>query len=882
MLIQRRDRLWQQAQQYPDYQNLEEAVAAAETVLEIEQAVFGTRHQELLGTHEFLCDRYLMLDQMPKAVFHARERLEIASTVFDKGDHRTVSAEWNVSYVRLLAKAERTVRAEALALERKYSSNYKDKQYDRAAEAIKKVMELEEQILGAEHPFYANSLMNLADCLMKQERYKEAIDAAEQAYRTRSKKLGSTHPDTGWAAFRRARAEFADERYLSSASSFSTARDIWLAAGDISNAAWMDSWRGDCFKRLSDIDQARKAFTAARDRFVEIEDFDGEALQIGHLDDLSPGFEFRRAEHSRLSQEAVSALEAENLKRAARLGERVLAIQKALFRENSKVLIHSLRWLSNVYEQSESWDRSRECLLEVQRRLSRDPSAKDWQRTDARLDLEELKALRSLTPADRKELNQAADVIEGAHKRYNAGDYGEAIKQYQACHETRRDVLGENHRKTLSSLNHWADACRRKGDYAQAASILVKSVENHKNKLGVDHPEYARTLNLRAELYRETGDYARAEPIYVKALRILTNSVGENHIDFSTTLNNLALAYKQMKNYERAETLYKQSLKTSASLPDEYKLGHAQTLSNLAVLYRVMGKLEQAEDLYRGCLEIQKEKLPANHPDYALTLSNMGQLCRVMGALARAQRLQERALKIYEISFADDHPLLATARNNLAGILFLKGEHGSAFRQSMEALAISRRLLEDASSFLSESRQLAMAKKLRYQQNSVLSFGLDLNSKATELAGVVHEWKGAVTFRQRAMRMAARDPAVGGMFEELQSIARQLSTLSREMIQSRTPDWEQRIVSLTKRKERLEAAISAESRVFRSASEDFHFGILQRALPSQSRLVDYFVFEHWTQAEGLGKWNKTESLFVSVLLEVGRHPGSESWRGYPN
>jgi hypothetical protein len=121
-----------------------------------------------------------------------------------------------------------------------------------------------------------------------------------------------------------------------------------------------------------------------------------------------------------------------------------------------------------------------------------------------------------------------------------------------------------------------------------------------------------------------------------------------------------------------------------------------------------------------------------------------------------------------------------------------------------------------------------------------------------------------VLVRQRAARLAADAPELAPLFTELQSVVGRWSALVAAPPQA-DPRWNERLGELARRKEQLEAELSARSATFRVATANVQIEQLQNALPAGAALVDYFVYWHSApspEKRGQTDWRRSILAFV--------------------
>ena len=96
-------------------------------------------------------------------------------------------------------------------------------------------------------------------------------------------------------------------------------------------------------------------------------------------------------------------------------------------------------------------------------------------------------------------------------------------------------------------------------EYAKAEPLCRQALEINRQVLGDNHPDTATSLNNLAGLYNSMGDYAQAEPLYRQAIETYKKVLGDKHPRTATSLNNLALLYESMGDSAKAEPFFRQA-----------------------------------------------------------------------------------------------------------------------------------------------------------------------------------------------------------------------------------------------------------------------------------------------------------------------------------
>jgi CHAT domain-containing protein len=604
-------------------------------------------------------------------------------------------------------------------------------------------------------------------------------------------------------------------------------------------------------------------------------------------------------------------LRAGKLAEAIAATEKVLAIERTVLGASHDETIASLNLLAELHEERGDFAGARKARQEALDGLRASLGVPRWRVTDVRLALEDLEHRSQMTPAQRQQLTQARALNRHILELYRQGKYREAIQPAQQALALRKEVLGEKHRSSATSLNNLAELYRAMGEYARAEPLYREALAIKKEALGPRHPAYAASLNNLAGLYKAMGDYARAEPLYRQALAISKVALGDKHPHYAAGLNNLARLYEAMGDYGRAEPLHREALAINKEALGPRHPAYAASLNNLAGLYKAMGEYARAEPLHREALALRKEALGERHPDYAASLNNLAALYEAMGDYARAEPLLREAQAIDKQALGPRHPNYATDLNNLAALSEAMGDYARAEPLFREALAITKEALGErhagygtilnnlallcwaqadharaerllrqgldicrdsldlAAAAQSERQQLAMAAQLRGALDGYLALAPQAQRAGADAYAYVLGWKGSVLSRQRRLRLQRQHPELASDFSQLDRVAGRLAALALAVPEPKQQAaYHKQVQELSEQKEQLEGDLARKSAAFGNEQQAQRLtpASLQKALPADTALVDFLEYTHRSPPQkGKGPWQFERHLAAFVV-----------------
>ena len=83
----------------------------------------------------------------------------------------------------------------------------------------------------------------------------------------------------------------------------------------------------------------------------------------------------------------------------------------------------------------------------------------------------------------------------------------------------KRRVLGDDHPKTLTTMNNLAGLYKNTGRMAEAEALHAECLAARRRVLGDENPETLGSMNNLAQLYADTGRVVEAAVLFEEELR---------------------------------------------------------------------------------------------------------------------------------------------------------------------------------------------------------------------------------------------------------------------------------------------------------------------------------------------------------------------------
>jgi tetratricopeptide (TPR) repeat protein/tRNA A-37 threonylcarbamoyl transferase component Bud32 len=278
---------------------------------------------------------------------------------------------------------------------------------------------------------------------------------------------------------------------------------------------------------------------------------------------------------------------------------------------------------------------------------------------------------------------------------YAQGDYDEVMPYYMGVLETKRRVLGDGHPDTLKSINSMGRLLQRLGKYPEAMPYYVEALETSRRVLGDEHRDTLVLISNIGSLLDLQGKSDEAMPYCVEALKEKRRVLGDDHPDTLNSLNNLgSLLYDQSK-YDEAMPFWVEALETSRRvLGDE----HPETLlliGNMGNLLYAQRKYDEAMPYCVEALETKRRVLGNDHSDTLSSIGNMAGILNAQGKYDEAMPYCVEALEAKRRELGDTHPNTLNSIGNMGSLLYAQGKYDEAMPYYVEALEGRRRELGD-------------------------------------------------------------------------------------------------------------------------------------------------------------------------------------------
>lgn len=587
---------------------------------------------------------------------------------------------------------------------------FKQNEYRKALSHIQNCAEIEKQVLGDQHPYYANSLSNcsqlltlLKDSITALQFAIEAKDIKENVYGHFSyQNLSET-----WNVATIYRDFKFDNNKEKAASLFLEAYQIadslkleYESNGCLREAAICYNHIGFYLKE-ENKEMERDYYDLALCNLSKITQNDNYSNKLRHTISLNKANSY--------TTEALLQKSLANYNKAIELELKSLTIRNNICGNESFESSISLNNLSTYYSDLGKYKKAIElatAAISIQERTIARTSP------DYTASLNNLAGYYFLKGNYAEAIRLATEILNldeiifgNEHPNYaitlsNLATYKSAIGEYSEALELEKNAsiiyektLGKDHLTYARSLSSIANYNSILGNYKEAISLNTEALKIYEKTLGKEHPTYALSINSLAELQVHIGNYPMATKLFTQALETAKKSLGPNHSAYATILHNMATCISILGDDRKAITLEKEALSIREKALGKESDAYSVSLHSLAVLNSSTGNYVEAIKYETESLNIIKKTLGKNHKSYSTGSSCLASYYSALGNYEEAIKLDSEALYTIEQTFGKNHPDYANILSNLANDYYYYGNYVEASRLGHEALNIREKVL---------------------------------------------------------------------------------------------------------------------------------------------------------------------------------------------
>lgn len=341
----------------------------------------------------------------------------------------------------------------------------------------------------------------------------------------------------------------------------------------------------------------------------------------------------------------------------------------------------------------------------------------------------------------REDGNRSEPVLQAMRGRAAAltqlGRRDESIAQYREALALARDLLGEEHRATLSTMSDLAIVLEAVGRTDEARTLRGTALPVQTRVLGADADDTLTARNNQALADQANGQLAAAEREFRDVLARRRVTSGARHPETLVVMNNLSQVLADMGQLDEGEALAREVLDAYRELHDEDHPKLANAVGNLGTFAFRRGRMAEAEQLFAESLRLRLRRadpdspetlmarhnlaasivdparqqealqlrrevadarrriLGAKHADTLESMNSVAAALRELDRLDEAEALYRETLALRREVHGDRHPNTLVTMENLGGVLLAKRDTAGSEALTREVLELRREVLGD-------------------------------------------------------------------------------------------------------------------------------------------------------------------------------------------
>lgn len=538
--------------------------------------------------------------------------------------------------------------------------------------------------LAPDHEDYLSlSLYQLGTNYRLQDRFEESCTIMERVRDIDARYYGKDHTEYSGTLNQLGIIYTATEQYEEATACFEEALSIWLQHNDPTTAFTGRILYNHAYV-LADAIKFTEAKPLLEKAAKVYEHMAGEDPPTAAYEFLDVGTLYDRIEEKDLSTAT--------LLRSLELCRDYISSHNDIVESELMTLATTLRSLGPLFVERDDIASALEAgrqLLIVEQQLH---GVNQWQFTNAKLQLNEIQLLATLKEDQHDTLDQADGALNYAHELIDEGELDEALKSMQRACDLYREVLGNTHRDTISTIIELSNLLVDLGRRTEAEPLLVEALKAREVMLGKSHPDYSVIVTKVGNLYRDLGQYRQAQEYLLLALEIDAEIYGRNHDWYAHDLKNLASLCNLTSNPSLGLPYARQASDIFRQLRGEENSDYLESLNLMAIFYHYLRDFDAARELYVHVLERRKEALGEKDSSTLTSMNNLAVLYSDTKMHEEAESLMLQVLQLRKELFGERSESVASSMRNLASLYTLTKKLDEAIALFEQAIDIRSEL----------------------------------------------------------------------------------------------------------------------------------------------------------------------------------------------
>lgn len=273
------------------------------------------------------------------------------------------------------------------------------------------------------------------------------------------------------------------------------------------------------------------------------------------------------------------------------------------------------------------------------------------------------------------------------------GLYPQAEELDRRALEIRKQTLGANHRDTIVSMRHLANALQDQSKYPEEEQLLRTAVDLSRKQFGPSDTDSLQTAKKLGDFLREESRYPEAEAVLRQGLVDLRNNKDSDKKLLAGFHTNLAICFAYEGKFADAESNFREVYDLDRKRLGDEDPDVLRDLSNIGSILLQEEKFTEGEATFRQVVEAKRRILGPEHPDTLLSMGNLALALALQKRYAEAEPIYRQVLEIKTKKLGPDNYSTLVTKQQLADDLHQLHHDAEAEQLYRETLDAERRVL---------------------------------------------------------------------------------------------------------------------------------------------------------------------------------------------
>jgi len=465
--------------------------------------------------------------------------------------------------------------------------------------------------------------------------------------------------------------------------------------------------------------------------------------------------------------------------------------------------------------------------------------ADHWNKQDAQLHLDFATRILNSKGQELAKLTRYIQQVEESELLVQEGKNSLAVAKRKDLLPLIRDLFGNLHPETASILIALSIDTFNGGEVDESISMLKEAIKIHREISGEKNPKYIYALGLLGSQLSMLQRYSEATPLLERACDLLAKQGYDRTTEYARTKLELGRHLIRVGLRNDAAKHLTESLQLYRALGEHANTNALKASERLADISRAAGRVDEAErylDYQRNIVLAAYGNnsvpyigiLTAEAKHLYLRKKNLEAVKKYSDAAALVERFYGKNSRSYEVVI-----------DGMIEVSFALGDISAVVKHFEERLEYELYRRESLFKVYTEREQIDRSVQDLYSLDALLLLALEGHLDPSRAYNHAIAFKGAVVAKQRSIHIAAQDPAMNRLLDELKDIELQFSSLAGK---DRTEQENGEYDTISHKRDQIIEQLKKTSVRFGASSKRTDISDLQRVLPDNTVLIDYFEY----------------------------------------